>query len=77
MTQLLLITTRDLESYAQRLVPDGDPMFRHSDAGPDDRPAHVRSVLTHTALHLPIRDGRLALRTWQGVFLWEHRLRGH
>ena len=67
----------DLESYMQRLVPDGDPLFRHSDEGPDDMPAHVRSVLTHTDLHLPIRDGRLALGTWQGVFLWEHRLRGH
>lgn len=67
----------DLETYMQRLVPDGDPLFRHSDEGPDDMPAHVRSVLTHTDLHLPIRDGRLALGTWQGVFLWEHRLRGH
>ncbi len=68
---------RDLENYMQRLVPDGDPLFRHIDEGPDDMPAHVRSVLTHTDLHLPIRDGRLALGTWQGVFLWEHRVSAH
>ncbi len=67
----------DLERYMQRLVPDGDPVFRHVDEGADDMPAHVRSVLTHTDLSLPIRDGRLALGTWQGVLLWEHRLRGH
>jgi secondary thiamine-phosphate synthase enzyme len=68
---------RDLERYMQRLVPDGDPLFRHIDEGPDDMPAHVRSVLTHTDLHLPIRNGQLALGTWQGVFVWEHRLRPH
>jgi len=68
---------RDLERYMQRLVPDGDPLFRHVDEGEDDMPAHVRSVLTHTDLSLPVRDGRLALGTWQGVLLWEHRLRGH
>jgi secondary thiamine-phosphate synthase enzyme len=68
---------RDLERYMQRLVPDGDPLFRHVDEGADDMPAHVRSVLTHTDLNLPVRNGRLALGTWQGVLLWEHRLRGH
>ena len=68
---------RDLERYMQRLVPDGDPLFRHTDEGDDDMPAHVRAVLTHTDLNVPVRDGRLALGTWQGVLLWEHRLRGH
>ena len=66
----------DLERYMQHLVPDGDSLFRHVDEGVDDMPAHVRSVLTHTDLSLPIRNGRLALGTWQGVLLWEHRLRG-
>ena len=68
---------RDLERYMQRLVPDGDPLFRHVEEGQDDMPAHVRSVLTHTDVSVPVRDGRLALGTWQGVLLWEHRLRGH
>ena len=68
---------RDLERYMQRLVPDGDPLFRHVDEGADDMPAHVRAVLTHSDLNVPIRGGRLALGTWQGIFLWEHRLRGH
>lgn len=66
----------DLERYMQHLVPAGDPLFRHVDEGDDDMPAHLRSVLTHTDLSLPIRNGRLALGTWQGVLLWEHRLRG-
>ena len=68
---------RDLERFMQRLVPDGDPLFQHVEEGADDMPAHVRAVLTHSDLSLPIRAGRLALGTWQGVLLWEHRLRGH
>ena len=68
---------RDLERFMSRLVADGDPMFRHTAEGPDDMPAHVRSVLTQTELTLPVRNGRLALGTWQGVYLWEHRTRGH
>lgn len=68
---------RDLESYITRLVPDGDPAYLHSMEGPDDMPAHIRSVLTSSELTLPIREGRLALGTWQGVFLWEHRMRPH
>ena len=68
---------RDLERFAARWVPDGDPMFEHADEGPDDMPAHVRSALTQTALNVPVRDGRLALGTWQGLFLWEHRARQH
>ena len=68
---------RDLETYMSRLAPDGDPMFTHTDEGPDDMPAHVRSILTQSDLNLPVRDGRCALGTWQGIFLWEHRHRGH
>lgn len=68
---------RDLERYLGRLVPDGDPLFQHVDEGPDDMPAHVRSVLTQTELTVPVRAGRLALGTWQGIFLWEHRRRAH
>jgi secondary thiamine-phosphate synthase enzyme len=68
---------RDLETFMARQVPDGDPMFTHDAEGPDDMPAHVRSVLTQSDLNLPIRDGKCALGTWQGVFLWEHRLAGH
>jgi len=68
---------RDLEAWMSRAVPDGDPIFRHTAEGPDDMPAHVRSVLTATSLSLPIVDGRLALGTWQGVFLYEHRTHPH
>jgi secondary thiamine-phosphate synthase enzyme len=68
---------RDMETFMSGLVPDGDPMFVHTAEGPDDMPAHVRSVLTQSSLTLPIRGGRLALGTWQGIFLWEHRLRPH
>jgi len=67
----------DLEAFLARLVPDGDPLFEHTDEGPDDMPAHVRSVLTATSLSVPIAEGRLALGTWQGIYLWEHRHRGH
>lgn len=64
---------RDLETFMSRLVPDGDPMFVHTTEGPDDMPAHVRSILTGNSLNVPISDGRLALGTWQGIYLWEHR----
>ena len=67
----------DLESFMARTVPDGDPMFTHTAEGPDDMPAHVRSVLTQSDLNIPVIDGRCALGTWQGIFLWEHRHRGH
>jgi len=67
----------DLEAYMTRTVPDGDSLYRHSQEGPDDMPAHVRSVLTQTSLTVPIIDGRLALGTWQGIYLWEHRLEPH
>lgn len=68
---------RDLETFMTRLVPDGDSRYRHDAEGPDDMPAHVRSVLTATDLSIPIRNGRLALGTWQGVYVWEHRTRPH
>ena len=67
----------DLEMIMQRLAPDGDPAYQHHLEGPDDMPAHVRSVLTSSSLCLPVTAGRLALGTWQGVFLWEHRTHGH
>jgi len=68
---------RDLETFMARQVPDGDPMFTHTAEGPDDMPAHVRSVLTQSDLNLPVTDGRCALGTWQGVYLWEHRHAPH
>src|SRR6478752_1845472 len=61
---------RDLETFAARLVPDGDPAFVHTDEGPDDMPAHVRAVLTGNSLSLPIANGALDVGTWQGVYLW-------
>ena len=67
----------DLESFMSRLVPDGDPLYRHTMEGPDDMPAHVRSVLTQSGLSLPVGEGRCALGTWQGIYLWEHRRAGH
>ena len=68
---------RDLETFMRKTAPDGDPMFTHTDEGPDDMPAHVRSVLTQSDLNLPISNGRCALGTWQGIYLWEHRLAPH
>ncbi len=65
----------DLNAFMDRLVPDGDPLFRHTAEGPDDMPAHVRSVLTATSLNIPVSGGRLALGIWQGLYLWEHRTR--
>lgn len=68
---------RDMETFMVRLVPDGDPMFLHQDEGPDDMPAHVRTILTHSDLTLPVSGGRCALGVWQGLFLWEHRTMAH
>ena len=67
----------DLERFMVRLVPDGDPLFRHVDEGADDMPAHIRSILTNMDLTLPLTNGRLALGTWQGIYLYEHRTRPH
>lgn len=63
----------DLERFFARLVPRGDPIFRHTAEGPDDMPAHVRSALTATSLSIPVVDGRPALGTWQGIYVYEHR----
>jgi len=68
---------QDLESFMHRLVPDGDPMFTHTAEGPDDMPAHVRSVLTQSDLNLPISGSECSLGTWQGVYVWEHRAAPH
>ncbi|MEJ8857626.1 secondary thiamine-phosphate synthase enzyme YjbQ [Variovorax robiniae] len=67
----------DLDRFFARLVPDGDPLFRHRDEGPDDMPAHVRAALTAVQLSIPLSGSRLALGTWQGIYLWEHRTRPH
>lgn len=67
----------DLERFMARIAPDGDPQWRHSDEGPDDMPAHIRSVITQPCLSIPVSDGRCTLGTWQGVYLWEHRRHGH
>lgn len=67
----------DLETFMSKLVPDGDTMFIHTAEGADDMPAHVRTVLTQSELTLPISQGKLALGTWQGIYLWEHRVASH
>jgi secondary thiamine-phosphate synthase enzyme len=64
---------RDLHAWLERLVPEDDPLFTHTVEGPDDMPSHVKSALTSTSLGIPVQGGRLALGTWQGIFLWEHR----
>ena len=67
---------RDLERWIARLVPEGDPFYTHDTEGPDDMPAHIRAALTASSLSIPIVDEKLALGTWQGIYLWEHRRRG-
>jgi secondary thiamine-phosphate synthase enzyme len=67
---------RDLEDWLDRLVPEDDPHFTHTHEGPDDMPSHIKAALTSTTLSVPVVDGRLALGTWQGIYLWEHRRRG-
>jgi|SRR5437870_3825402 len=68
---------RDLERFFARLVPDGDPLFRHTMEGDDDMPAHVRAALTAVNLSIPVSGGNLALGVWQGIYLWEHRRQPH
>ena len=68
---------KDLETFMSRHVQDGDPIFTHTAEGPDDMSAHVRSILTQTDLNLPVAEGRCALGTWQGIYLWEHRYAPH
>jgi secondary thiamine-phosphate synthase enzyme len=67
---------QDLERWLNRLVPEGDPIYRHDAEGPDDMPAHIKAALTATSLAVPIVQGKLALGDWQGIYLWEHRRRG-
>ena len=67
----------DLEAFMSRLVPDGDRLFDHTQEGPDDMPAHVRSILTNMDLTIPVSGGRCALGTWQGIYLYEHRTHPH
>ncbi len=64
---------RDLEAWFERAVPERDPLYTHTEEGPDDMPSHIKAALTASSLGIPIDGGRLALGTWQGVFLWEHR----
>ena len=64
---------RDLENFFARLAPENDPLYTHTAEGPDDMPAHIRAALTHTSEQIPVRSGSLALGTWQGLYLWEHR----
>jgi secondary thiamine-phosphate synthase enzyme len=64
---------RDLERWLDRLVPERDEIYTHTSEGPDDMPAHIKAALTTVSLSIPVVAGRLALGTWQGVYLWEHR----
>lgn len=68
---------RDLERFFARLVPDGNSEFLHNDEGPDDMPAHIRSIITQSSLTIPVDNGLCDLGTWQGIFLWEHRTAPH
>ncbi|MDF1699789.1 MAG: secondary thiamine-phosphate synthase enzyme YjbQ [Planctomycetota bacterium] len=68
---------RDLETWLERLAPEGDPRYTHTCEGPDDMPAHLRAAVTKTSESIPVSDGRLVLGTWQGLFLAEHRARPH
>lgn len=68
---------RDLEAWLNRLVVENDPLYTHNDEGADDMPAHIKAALTAVSIGIPIERGRLALGTWQGIYLWEHRRRPH
>ena len=68
---------KDLDQFFNRLVPDGDPLYDHKAEGPDDMPAHIRSALTQTQLSIPVRNNKLALGVWQGIYLFEHRTYAH
>lgn len=67
----------DLDAFLRRLVPEDTSLYRHNDEGPDDMPAHIKSMLTQTQLTIPVADGRLQLGVWQGIFLFEHRASPH
>ncbi|MFA5530522.1 MAG: secondary thiamine-phosphate synthase enzyme YjbQ [Thiohalomonadaceae bacterium] len=64
---------RDLENWLNRLVPEHDPLYTHTLEGPDDMPSHIKAALTAVSLSIPVMGGELALGTWQGIYLWEHR----
>ena len=68
---------RDLEAWLNRLVPERDALYTHTTEGPDDMPAHIKAILTDVSLSIPVIDGTLALGTWQGIYLWEHRKSAH
>lgn len=68
---------RDLEDWIERFVPEGDPHFTHTAEGPDDMPSHIRAAITDVSLSIPVMGGRMALGTWQGIYVWEHRRVGH
>jgi secondary thiamine-phosphate synthase enzyme len=72
-----LSARHDLEAWLNRLVPENDPLFTHDAEGPDDMPAHIKAALTAVSLSIPIVEGKLALGTWQGIYLWEHRKKAH
>lgn len=67
----------DLETFMQSIAPDGDPMFIHDMEGPDDMPAHIRTIITNVSLTIPVTNSRCNLGTWQGIYLWEHRTSSH
>jgi len=67
----------DLEAFMEKITPDGDPLYNHTDEGPDDMSAHVRTILTDSSLNIPLNQGKCLLGTWQGVYLWEHRTHPH
>lgn len=67
----------DLETFMQSIAPDGDPMFCHTTEGPDDMPAHIRTLITNVSLTIPVTSSRCQLGTWQGIYLWEHRAQSH
>ena len=67
---------RDLEAWLGRLVGENDPLYTHTQEGPDDMPSHIKAALTSTTLSIPVVEGRLGLGTWQGIYLWEHRHHG-
>ena len=68
---------RDLEAFMSRVAPDGDPRYEHDAEGPDDMPAHIRTMLTQSSIVIPVAAGDLQLGTWQGIYLWEHRTTPH
>lgn len=68
---------RDLESFMSRIAPDGDPRYEHGAEGPDDMPAHIRTMLTQSSIVIPVATAALQLGTWQGIYLWEHRTAPH